>query len=169
MSAGRMEKPVRYRPALSHSTSERPSTRFIAPFGGIAMRFGDDRDDSSSGFSIRCGRRWQTEQPRRAIAHRCSTNLIAARKEDEMRRDFAAILFSLLAGLALLATPPGLEARSASREDDRLNNSALVMKEAMGMQSGIPQSLLERAFCVIVIPSVIKGAFGVGGSYGRGA
>ena len=86
-----------------------------------------------------------------------------------MRLDFAAILFSLLAGLALLANPPGLEARSASREDDRLNNSALVMKEAMGMQSGIPQSLLERAFCVIVIPSVIKGAFGVGGSYGRGA
>ena len=55
--------PVRYRPVLSHSTSERPSTRFIAPFGGIAIRFGDDRDDSSSGFSIRCGRRWPTSNP----------------------------------------------------------------------------------------------------------
>jgi hypothetical protein len=55
--------PVRYRPVLRQSTSERPSTRFIAPFGGIATRFGDDRDDSSSGFSIRCGRRWPTSNP----------------------------------------------------------------------------------------------------------
>jgi lipid-binding SYLF domain-containing protein len=94
---------------------------------------------------------------------------MTAWKEDEMRRKFAAIVFSLSAGLALLGSAPGLEARSASKEEDRLNNSALVMKEAMGMPSGIPQGLLEKAYCVIVIPSAIKGAFGVGASYGRGA
>jgi len=71
---------------------------------------------------------------------------MTAWKEDEMRRKFAAIVFSLSAGLALLGSAPGLEARSASKEEDRLNNSALVMKEAMGMPSGIPQSLLERHF-----------------------
>jgi lipid-binding SYLF domain-containing protein len=42
------------------------------------------------------------------------------------------------------------------------------MKEAMGVHSHIPQGLLQNAHCVIVIPSVMKGAFGLGGSYGRG-
>jgi len=86
-----------------------------------------------------------------------------------MRRSFAAIMYGLSTGVALLSNAAGLEARSDSKEADRLYNSALVMKEAMGMQSRIPQGLLEKAYCVIVIPSVIKGAFGVGGSYGRGA
>ena len=86
-----------------------------------------------------------------------------------MKRGFLAIMLSLSTGLSLLVSAPGLEARSDSKEADRLNNSALVMKEAMGMPSRIPQQLLDKAYCVIVIPSVIKGAFGVGGSYGRGA
>jgi lipid-binding SYLF domain-containing protein len=89
--------------------------------------------------------------------------------EDEMKRGFLAIMLSLSTGLWLLVNAPGLEARPDSKEADRLNNSALVMKEAMGMPSRIPQGLLDKAYCVIVIPSVLKGAFGVGGSYGRGA
>ena len=103
------------------------------------------------------------------VANLFSTNFTSAWMEDEMRRSFGVIMFSLSTGLALLANAAGLEARSDSKEADRLYNSALVMKEAMGMQSRIPQGLLEKAYCVIVIPSVIKGAFGVGGSYGRGA
>jgi len=86
-----------------------------------------------------------------------------------MKQGFLAIMLSLSTGLSLLVNAPGLEARSDSKEAERLNNSALVMKEAMGMPSRIPQDLLDKAYCVIVIPSVIKGAFGVGGSYGRGA
>jgi len=39
----------------------------------------------------------------------------------------------------------------------------------MGVPDNIPQELLEKAECIIVFPSVLKGAFVVGGSYGRGA
>jgi SH3 domain-containing YSC84-like protein 1 len=39
----------------------------------------------------------------------------------------------------------------------------------MNTPENIPQELLEKAECVIVFPSVLKAAFGVGGSYGRGA
>lgn len=86
-----------------------------------------------------------------------------------MKLSLASVLLCLSTGLALLANAPGSYARSDSKEGDRLYNSALVVKEAMGMHSRIPQSLLEKAYCVIVIPSVLKGAFGFGGSYGRGA
>jgi len=72
-------------------------------------------------------------------------------------------------GCALLATGMRMDAQSNAKEEDRLYNSALVVKEAMGMQSRIPQKVLTKAECVIVIPSVIKGAAGFGGSYGRGA
>jgi lipid-binding SYLF domain-containing protein len=43
------------------------------------------------------------------------------------------------------------------------------MKEILDIPDDIPQDLLDKADCVIVIPSVLKGAFGIGGSYGRGA
>ena len=89
-----------------------------------------------------------------------------------MKHGFGVLVLSLYTGFSLLATPPRLEAQSNgknAKEEDRLYNSALVMKEAMGMKSRIPQKLLDKAECVIVIPSVIKGAIGFGGSYGRGA
>lgn len=54
------------------------------------------------------------------------------------------------------------------REKDRLDDSAAVMKEVLGMPDSIPKDLIERSVCVIVFPSVKKGAFGIGGSYGRG-
>src|SRR5262245_39954199 len=56
----------------------------------------------------------------------------------------------------------------AQKEVDRLQNSATVMKEILGMPDNIPKDLLDRAECVIVVPSVKKFAVGVGGSYGRG-
>jgi hypothetical protein len=67
-----------------------------------------------------------------------------------MRRSLATI--GLSAGLALLANAPGLGARSNSREEDRLYNSALVLKEAMGMHSRIPRSLLEGAHLCACYP-----------------
>src|ERR1700675_4966258 len=58
---------------------------------------------------------------------------------------------------------------AANKEQKRLENSGTVMQEVMGVPDNIPQELLEKAECVIVFPSVMKAAFIVGGSYGRGA
>jgi len=58
---------------------------------------------------------------------------------------------------------------AANKEQNRLENSGTVMQEVMGVPDNIPQELLEKADCIIVFPSVLKAAFGVGGSYGRGA
>jgi lipid-binding SYLF domain-containing protein len=44
----------------------------------------------------------------------------------------------------------------------------MVMKEVLQLKSGIPASLLQKADCVVVVPSTLKFAVGVGGSYGRG-
>jgi SH3 domain-containing YSC84-like protein 1 len=60
-------------------------------------------------------------------------------------------------------------AYAQDKEDDRMKNSYTVMKEILGMpDKGIPRDLLNKAECVIVYPSVLKAAFIVGGSYGRG-
>ncbi|HVA94730.1 MAG TPA: lipid-binding SYLF domain-containing protein [Candidatus Dormibacteraeota bacterium] len=58
---------------------------------------------------------------------------------------------------------------AANKEQKRLENSGTVMQEVMGVPDNIPQELLEKAECIIVFPSVLKAAFVVGGSYGRGA
>jgi lipid-binding SYLF domain-containing protein len=54
------------------------------------------------------------------------------------------------------------------KEADRLNESAIVLKEILGMPEGIPEDLLDKTVCVVVYPSVKKAAFIVGGSCGRG-
>ena len=58
---------------------------------------------------------------------------------------------------------------AANKEQERLENSGTVMQEVMSIPDNIPQELLEKAECVIVFPSVLKAAFVLGGSYGRGA
>src|SRR6201998_3854464 len=58
---------------------------------------------------------------------------------------------------------------AANKEQERLENSGTVMQEVMDVPDNIPQELLEKAECVILFPSVLKAAFIVGGSYGRGA
>jgi len=55
------------------------------------------------------------------------------------------------------------------KEEGRLENCGVVMEEILDVPDNIPQELLQKAECVIVFPSVIKAAIGVGGSYGRGA
>jgi lipid-binding SYLF domain-containing protein len=55
------------------------------------------------------------------------------------------------------------------REQDRLQNANVVMHEILNVPDNIPRELLDRARCVIVMPSVLKAAFIIGGSYGRGA
>jgi len=58
---------------------------------------------------------------------------------------------------------------AANKEQERLENCGVVMQEIINVPDNIPQELLEKAECVIVFPSLTKLAFGVGGSYGRGA
>lgn len=54
------------------------------------------------------------------------------------------------------------------KEEDRVHESGVVMKEILDIPDNIPKDLLDRAECVIVLPSVKKLAIGIGGSYGRG-
>ena len=54
------------------------------------------------------------------------------------------------------------------REEDRVKDAGTVLKEILNIPDDIPQDLLDKAECLIVLPSVKKGAFGIGGSYGRG-
>ena len=55
------------------------------------------------------------------------------------------------------------------KEEDRVENAGKVMQEILNAPDSIPQSVLDKADCVVVLPSVLKAAFIVGGSYGRGA
>lgn len=77
----------------------------------------------------------------------------------------AAIAFCAVAGTAVVAA----SAPQDNKEQDRLRNIGVVMQEILNVPENIPQDLLDKAECVIVIPSMTKIAMGVGGSYGRGA
>src|ERR1700677_1084851 len=69
----------------------------------------------------------------------------------------------------MLAVSAISSAGVVGKEDDRLVNCGEVLNEILGVPENIPQSLLDKATCVGVFPSVLKAAFLVGGSYGRGA
>jgi len=75
------------------------------------------------------------------------------------------LMYSVLA----LAIALPLAAADSKKETDRLENCGLVLKEILDIPDDIPQDLLDKAVCVIVYPSVLKAAFVLGGSYGRGA
>jgi len=68
--------------------------------------------------------------------------------------------------LLLCAIVPA--AFAAKEEEDRVRDSGQVLGEILDIPDSIPQSLMDKAECLIVLPSVKKGAFGIGGSYGRG-
>jgi lipid-binding SYLF domain-containing protein len=54
------------------------------------------------------------------------------------------------------------------KEQERVENAGTVMKEILNAPDSIPQDVLDKADCVVVLPSVKKFAIGIGGSYGRG-
>ena len=70
--------------------------------------------------------------------------------------------------LALCVGAPAVLTADDVREEDRVRDAGVVMKEILNIPDNIPQDLLDKAECVVVLPSVKKGAFGVGASYGRG-
>jgi SH3 domain-containing YSC84-like protein 1 len=78
-----------------------------------------------------------------------------------MKKWFALMLACFLAVPALFA--------DGNKEQERLENCGTVVQEIMDIPDDIPQGLIDKADCVIVYPSVLKGAFIFGGSYGRGA
>jgi lipid-binding SYLF domain-containing protein len=59
-------------------------------------------------------------------------------------------------------------AANDEKEKERVEDAGHVMKEILNIPDDIPQDLLDKAECIVILPSVLKGAFGVGGSYGRG-
>jgi len=73
---------------------------------------------------------------------------------------------SLIALSTLLLLTP---VQAANDAEKRISEATRVLKEVLNIPEGIPQNLLDKAECVVVIPSVKKFAFGFGGSYGRGA
>jgi lipid-binding SYLF domain-containing protein len=79
------------------------------------------------------------------------------------------VTVAALLGLQALVNPAPVRADDKSKDTQRLLDSGQVMKEIINIPDDIPQTLLDKADCVIVIPSVVKGAFIVGASYGRGA
>jgi lipid-binding SYLF domain-containing protein len=64
-----------------------------------------------------------------------------------------------------LAPPPAF---AQSDEEKRIENSAMVLKEILDIPDNVPADVLDKAECVIILPSVVKFAIGFGGSYGRG-
>jgi len=76
----------------------------------------------------------------------------------------------LLVTAACLSLVAGaVYARKLNKEQKRLEDCGVVMQEVLNVPEDIPHELLEKAECVIVIPSVKKLAFGIGADYGRGA
>lgn len=75
----------------------------------------------------------------------------------------------LVTAACLTLVAGAVYAKKLNNEQKRLENCGVVMQEVLNVPDNIPQELLEKAECVIVIPSVRKLAFGVGASYGRGA
>jgi lipid-binding SYLF domain-containing protein len=81
-------------------------------------------------------------------------------------------LIACLLGITLILLPTvSSVARAANKDkdEDRLKDCGTVLKEILDIPDNIPQDLLDKADCVVVYPSVLKAAFVVGGSYGRGA
>jgi lipid-binding SYLF domain-containing protein len=79
-----------------------------------------------------------------------------------MKRVLAIFLTLVLAGMPLTVS-------AEDKEESRLRESGEVLKEILNIPEDIPQDLLDKAECVIVVPSVKKAAFIVGAEYGRGA
>ena len=75
-----------------------------------------------------------------------------------MKRTIASIALCLIVASPLFAQ---------KKEAERLENSATALQQILS--GGLPQSILDKADCVVIFPSVKKVAIGIGGSYGRGA
>jgi len=78
-----------------------------------------------------------------------------------MKKVIVCVLVSLLCSLNVFAA-------NDEHEAGRVKDAGEVLQEILNIPDNIPQELLDKAECIVVLPSVKKGAFGIGGSYGRG-
>jgi SH3 domain-containing YSC84-like protein 1 len=86
------------------------------------------------------------------------------------KKCFAILVVGAFA-FAGLVFAPGSSAKAKdddTKDNDRIENAGTVVQEILDIPDDIPQDMLDKARCVIVFPSVLKAAFIVGGSYGRG-
>jgi lipid-binding SYLF domain-containing protein len=80
------------------------------------------------------------------------------RKDKSMKTKLTTLGLCLVVAFPLLAQ---------KKEDQRLADSATVLKPILQEDNGLPKSVLNQAMCVLIFPSVKKVAIGIGGSYGR--
>jgi len=78
-----------------------------------------------------------------------------------VKKLLACLIVVLMSGVTAFAA-------NDEREEDRVKDAGEVLKEILNIPDDIPQDLLDKAECLVILPSVKKGAFGIGGSYGRG-
>ena len=79
-----------------------------------------------------------------------------------MKRVLVSLLVLSFFSLPLYATH--------ERQAERLQHCSEVLEDVMKIpEDSIPEDLLNKAECIVIIPSMLKAAFGVGGNYGRGA
>lgn len=76
-----------------------------------------------------------------------------------MKSKFAVLAIGLALALPLVAQ---------KKEEERLTNAAAVLQQTLADSNGLPKSILDKAECILIFPSVKKVAIGVGGSYGKG-
>ncbi|HVP44073.1 MAG TPA: lipid-binding SYLF domain-containing protein [Terriglobales bacterium] len=75
----------------------------------------------------------------------------------------------VILALAALLCPLAQAASKNEKEQERLQQAGTVLQEILDIPDAIPPDLLNKAECVVVVPSTLKFAIGLGGSYGRGA
>ena len=74
----------------------------------------------------------------------------------------------LALSLCVVLAAPMFADSNHEKEEDRVKSAGTVLKEIINIPDDIPKDLFDRAECVIVLPTVLKFAIGIGGSYGRG-
>jgi lipid-binding SYLF domain-containing protein len=77
-------------------------------------------------------------------------------------------VWSLVVVFALTNPVSAQESNKQSTEADRAAEAANVLSEIMNIpENSIPEELMARAHGIAVIPHVVKGAFGIGGQWGK--
>ena len=77
---------------------------------------------------------------------------------------------TLMAFIAVALTAMAADDKGKSQEPiNRIHEARTVFQEIMNTpDKGIPEDLLDRAYCVAIVPGVKKAAFILGGKYGKG-
>ena len=75
---------------------------------------------------------------------------------------------ALAAAATVLSAGAPPAAKAQEKEQERVENAGLVLTEILNIRESIPDNLLAKAPCVVIIPSALKMGFFIGGSYGRG-